>query len=513
MVFRLPCDENGENWWFGAVAEGFKMPVNSAKDNYVFDGRINNSYNQICTLLVSDKGRYLYVDGACKVVIGGNEVVLFDPIAPVQVGEGYSCMQEAYKAVADKYFYHSEKSVPPILMLAPQYCSWVEMLRGINQRQVEDYVQSVKAAGLPEGVFIFDDGWMQDYGDWEFDEAKFENPKAMCDKIHALGFKVIMWTCPFVHRSAKVFESLEKSGAFVKDADNKTAFRTWWNGSSAVLDLTNPVAWNFLKNQLDSLMEKYGVDGFKLDAGDGEYYKFDDITYAPTTPNGQCELWAKFASQYEYSELRACIGMSGYPIVQRLCDKDSAWDNERGLGSLIPNMVQAGLAGYAYCCPDMVGGGQESNFGSGKSHDMELFIRSCQCVALMPMMQFSYAIWKHYANDFVKNIVRDCALFRKKYEGYIQDLMEEARLTFSPILRNLEYEYPHQGLQGVKDEFLLGKDILVAPVLIKGAKTRKVLLPKGDKWKYMPTGEIFEGGKTIEVQAPLEILPYFERVK
>ena len=365
---------------------------------------------------------------------------------------------------------------------------------------------------MPSGCFILDDGWAQDYGDWEFDAEKFPNPKAMCEEMHTLGFKVMLWVCPFVHRSAKSFKDLEERGLLVKTPEGNTAIRTWWNGESAVLDMTNPNAWDWMKGNLDRLMQEYGIDGFKLDAGDAEYYRFDDVTFAPVTPNGQCELWSKFASQYEYSELRACVGMSGYPIVQRLADKDSSWDDRNGLGSLIPNMIQAGLAGYPYCCPDMVGGGQETNFGNGKEHDIELFIRSCQCVALMPMMQFSYAIWKHYANEFVKNIVQECATLRVKYKKYIQELLEESRISYAPILRNLEYAYPNQGLYNVKDEFMLGDKLLVAPVLHKGEQSRKVILPRGNAWKYMPTGEVFDGDRIIEVATPLEVLPFFEKV-
>jgi alpha-glucosidase len=175
-------------------------------------------------------------------------------------------------------------------------------------------------------------------------------------------------------------------------------------------------------------------------------------------------------------------------------------------------MIQAGLAGYPYCCPDMVGGGQETQFGDGKTHDMELFIRACQCTALMPMMQFSYAIWAHYQNEEVLDIVRETAHLRGKYASYIEGLIEEARTTCAPILRNLEYEYPHQGLQNVQDEFLLGRDILVAPVLEKEARSREVILPKGDSWRYIPTGEVFAGGQTALVDAPIDVLPYFERV-
>ena len=144
MIFRLSCDKEGENWWFGAVAEGVKMPVNSAKDHYIFDGRINCSYNQVVTLLISDRGRYIFVKGGCKVEIGGNEVVLLDVESDVDIGEDYGSMKEAYHAAAKKHFFQAETTVPPIMLEAPQYCSWVEMLRGICQQQVEEYVRGVR---------------------------------------------------------------------------------------------------------------------------------------------------------------------------------------------------------------------------------------------------------------------------------------------------------------------------------------------------------------------------------
>lgn len=512
MTFQLSCPHDGEKWWLGAVTDGTKMPVDAASEPYVFDGTVNRTGNQLCTLLVSDRGRYVYTEGGCRVEIGNGKVVLSDTVGDVDFGEGYPSLRDAYLAAADKHFFHAETAVPPILLLSPQYCSWVELLRDVDQEKTVAYAEGIKESGLPRGVLIIDDGWMNDYGEWAFREDKFPDPRKMCETLHALGFKVILWVCPFVNRGAKDFEMLERAGALVKDASGKTAFRNWWDGVSAVLDMTAPVAWAYLNDVLHHLMDDYGIDGFKFDAGDPIYYKTDDLTYAPTSPNGQSELWAQFAAQYTYSELRACMGLGGYPVVQRLRDKNSSWDANGGLCALIPDMIQAGLAGYPYCCPDMVGGGMESNFGEGKTHDMELFIRACQCTALMPMMQFSYAIWTHSQNDEVREIVKQTATLRQKHAPYIEELIEEARTTCAPLLRCLEYVYPHQGLSCVKDQFMLGDRLLVAPVLTKGATSRRVILPQGNAWRYLPTGEIYEGGQTVEVEAPLNVLPYFERV-
>jgi alpha-glucosidase len=74
----------------------------------------------------------------------------------------------------------------------------------------------------------------------------------------------------------------------------------------------------------------------------------------------------------------------------------------------------------------------------------------------------------------------------------------------------MEFDYPNQGYATIVDQFLLG-DILVAPVLIKGAVKRSVVLPEG-KWKSFD-GQIFKGPKTIEVKVQLNDLPYFEKIK
>ena len=77
--------------------------------------------------------------------------------------------------------------------------------------------------------------------------------------------------------------------------------------------------------------------------------------------------------------------------MQRLSDKDHSWSD---LQNLIPDIVAQGLMGYAYVCPDMIGGGQWMAFREGAVVDQELVVRSAQVHALMPMMQFSVAPWR-----------------------------------------------------------------------------------------------------------------------
>src|SRR5699024_2414513 len=119
----------------------------------------------------------------------------------------------------------------------------------------------------------------------------------------------------------------------LKTKDGTPATRHWWNGHSAILDLSNDAAAAWYKGQLDHLVTEYHIDGFKLDGGDPMYYELDDISAASLHPNEHAEQFARFGIQYSLNEFRAGWKMAGEPVVQRLCDKLHSWAAS-GLGSL-----------------------------------------------------------------------------------------------------------------------------------------------------------------------------------
>lgn len=143
------------------------------------------------------------------------------------------------------------------------------------------------------------------------------------------------------------------------------------------------------------MQEKYGADGFKFDAGDIGHYNDPELEFydKSATSVDMCRYWAKIGLDFPFNEYRAGWKMGGEALVQRLGDKDYSWN---AVGLLIPDMIAAGLLGYAYACPDMIGGGQFASFlGVDQTKlDQELIVRSCQVHALMPMMQFSVAPWR-----------------------------------------------------------------------------------------------------------------------
>ena len=251
------------------------------------------------------------------------------------------------------------------------------------------------------------------------------------------------------------------------------------------------------------------MDGFKLDGADlgaynlGDRRAFDPKATSGSLNNGYCA----YALKYPFSEIRNAWRMQQMPVVVRLHDKMHEWG---ALARIVADMIGAGLIGQPFICPDMVGGGDWVAFIPGSPFEQELFIRSAQIHALCPMMQISASPWRVLDAEH-QAIFTDILSLRRKFAPKIAALAERAGKDGEPILRNLEYNYPGMGYAGVIDEFMMGDDLLVAPVIRKGAKERTVVLPPG-RWLADDGVEVVGPCKTV-VSAPLSRLPHFVLVK
>lgn len=500
--------KKGEVWWGGAVMDGVDMPLNEESE-YTLNFVVNETYNQVNGLFTSNLGRYIYVDGEFILTVKKGVMQFSALTGEVDFQSGYENLRGAFRAGYQKHCVQT-RAVHKNLMTKPQYCTWMHCLKEPSEEKILEYAENIVKSGMPVGTFIIDAWWEIDFGELTFKDT-FTSPKKMLARLHELGFEVMLWVCPFVNEGTSTFEKLKDTDAFVREKDGKIAIREWWDGNSAVYDLTSPTARAFFEKKLDELI-KLGVDGFKFDAGDAFYYKHDDLTFAPTTPNGQSLLYAQLASKYELSELRACVGMGGEGVIQRLCDKRSNWHHREGMGALVPDMLQAGMSGYIYCCADMVGGGQgaEGNAIDYQAKE-ELFLRACQCASMMPCMQFSLELWSEKVPEKLRNAVKKYAGLRIEIGEYFEKTIAECEENGDPIVRPLEYEFPNENFALVNDCFMLGEKYLVAPIVKEGVETLTVRLPKG-RWKYLPNGSMLCGGREVEVSADRFTLPCFERI-
>ncbi|WP_409341548.1 glycoside hydrolase family 31 protein [Paenibacillus sp. MBLB4367] len=511
---RLELDLlQGEYWWGGVVCDGAIMPFGGGKETER-NMHLNLRGNQGAPLLLSSKGRSVWSEETFRFRVTADKLIVEVADGEIRFDAAASDLPEAFRRAAQSYFPADEQCPDPLFFTAPQYNTWIEMTYEPTQDKTIAYAESVLANGMPPGVIMIDDNWMQDYGVWKFHPGRFPDPRAMTDKLHELGFKVMLWTCPFVSPDSESFRYLEQKGWLLRGEDGETAIRRWWNGLSAVLDCTNAAAVDWYHEQLRILIDRYGIDGFKFDAGDPEFYRASDKSAVPLHPNGHCEAWANVGLRYPLNEYRACWKNAGKPLVQRLRDKSHSWGND-GLASLIPDGLAQGLLGYAFACPDMIGGGQvgdvlndDFTVKSAFQLDQELFVRYAQCSALFPMMQFSAAPWRVLDSEHLALCV-EAANLHAQFGDEIMALAQQAAETGEPIMRHLAYVYPEGGYENVNDQFMLGDSVLVAPMLAKGAASRSVAFPPGS-WRG-DDGSTVEGPCVRDVNAPLSRLPWYRR--
>lgn len=516
--------KDGEYFWGGSTFVGMKMPV-SAQDFFAQDLR-RDCQNQGMPLFLSNQGRYLWSDAPFKITFDHGRVTVegADDLALTEAG---SCLRDAYLHAMKAHFPFTGKLPPKEFFETAQYNTWMEFTYYQAQDKVLAYAHAIVDHGFKPGILIIDEGWHNPYGDWTFDRAKFPDPRAMVDELHALGFTVMLWVTPFVSPNGLKFVQSCRADYNPKDESyKKTCMRNekgevalvdWWNGYSAILDFENPIDREFLDSQLRALMQDYGIDGFKFDGGTIGHYTSGQLLNPPYRgESGDTHFamnkniaWNEFGARYKFHEYKDSFRGGGKPVIQRLADRAHSWTKADGITSIIPNSLLQGLLGYPFICPDMIGGGEWIySIYPDVIPDHELFLRMAQVSSLFPMMQFSWAPWR-VLNDEEMEIILESARLHERMMPEIMAILEQSATSGEPVLRHMEYEFPHCGYEHIADQFMLGSDILVCPVITKGTREKDVVFPEG-KWQD-DEGNVYEKG-THTVKTPLEKLRYFRRI-
>lgn len=512
--------EQGETWWGGTSANSTcPLTHSSAYHENMIDFTTSSS-NQAMPLYLSSHGRYLWSDEPFEITVKDGEFEISGG-RPVLVKAGNS-LKEAFLAAQKEHFPCDGRALPEKFFASAQLNTWMEFTYYVTQEGVLEFAREYVKHGFTPGLFIIDEGWARRYGVWEFAPDKFPDPKEMVRELHEMGFTVLLWVVPYVSvdgpeyvRSLRPLVGTDPEMAkhlYTRTDTGDVAVFSWWNGFGALLDMTDEYNRAFLKKQLDKLIDEYGVDGFKFDGGSVNGYTDKHLVNgrlpADKTPHLLNRAWNEFGAQYTYHEYKDSYGRGGKNVIERLRDKDHRWDGA-GINTLIPCALTASLTGYPFLCPDMIGGGEWTyRYKPGFTVDEELFVRMAQVSALFPMMQFSWAPWKALSEENVR-LCMEAARLHERMAGDILALARASMISGEPILRPLEYVCPHRGYEAVNDEFLLGDDILVAPVIRKGETERKVLFPEG-RWTD-EDGNSYAGGTEQILNAPLTKLLWFRR--
>ena len=408
------------------------------------------------------------------------------------------------------------KCVDTNLIHGPKWSTWGRFKTAVDQEKVLKFADEILDFDFEHSIMEVDDKWSSQYGELEFDKIKFPNPKKMVDELHEKGFKVTLWVTPFVVAGTKAYEEGVKNNYFVKSkvvspGHVKPGFFSWWQPPPVVaIDLTNKTARDWFLNGLHNLQWRYGIDGFKFDAGEPCFLPKEFETKIPMKhPSEYTKLWStEIANNFELSEVRSGHHSTDSGVWTRIGDTFSSWTTSNGLRSLIPHMLTSSIGGYPFCLPDMIGG---NAYSGGPSR--ELFVRWAEANCFMPAMQFSIPPWE-FGKDVAKATKKVLGT-RSKIIKLIEGNARESSETLMPICSPLWWLAPEdENTFDVSDQFCLGNDIVVAPVVHDQQRRRSVYLPEGI-WKEFEGTETFKGGQWIEggYEAGIYEIPAFVRVK
>ena len=435
--------------------------------------------------------------------------------------------------------------LPPMWALGNQQSRWSYY----PDTMVDEVVRQYRERDFPLDVIHLDIDYMNAYRVFTFDTKRFPDPKALTERLGKLGVKVVTIVDPGVKYQPATANATDSQPAnpefgphdpryyvlehglaknyFQKRKNGELFIPKVWPGDSVFVDYTLTEArrwWGELhRAYLDN-----GVAGIWNDMNEPSDFvdqsgknQMDVVSY----DEGEHSTHAKNRNVFALLEARATyeglqrlrpdrrpyvITRAAYAGIQRYStmwtgDSNSTWE---ALQLNIPMFTTLGLSGEPFVGSD-VGGFM------GRANG-ELLVRSYQVSFLAPFCRnhknidsYDQEPWRF--GKYYEDIIRRFLKMRYELMPFLYTTLEEAHRTGVPLFRPLMLNYQDDpNTYNLDDEFMIGEDLLVAPVLKPDLSERLVYLPKG-VWCDYWSGKRYEGGRMIRVPAPLEIVPMFVR--
>ncbi|KAG9281127.1 SITS-binding protein-like [Astyanax mexicanus] len=287
---------------------------------------------------------------------------------------------------------------------------------------------------------------------------------------------------------------------------------TQWRGKYCVkLNITNPKAVNWFLERVGSLHSRLGMEYIILEGGEGNPFEEQALRPPPALAGDEyVGLLAGLAERIgDNAIVSAGTRSSHKPLFIHMSALQSDW-SYAGLKGIIPSLLHYSLLGYNFFIPDAVGG----SLSSEPIADDELFIRWLGIVAFLPVLSFQTPPWA-FEDDKVLNLT---TVYIAKHQDFVVPLIEkyaeEWQASGNPIYCPLWWVSPEDPATfSIDDEFLIGDEVLVAPVTEKGASQRDIYLPKSDfQWEDTNNAKVFDGGTLLQgYPAELGEVPVFVR--
>jgi len=422
--------------------------------------------------------------------------------------------------------------LPPMWALGNQQSRWSYY----PDTMVEEVARQYRERDLPLDVIHLDIDYMVGYRVFTFDSQRFPNPKALAERLGRQGIKLVTIVDPGVKHQPRtsatadryfVFEQGLEKNYFQRRSNGELFVPRVWPGDSVFVDYTLPEARRWW-GDLHRVYVDNGIAGIWNDMNEPADFvdqtgknQLDVVSYdegEKTTHAKNRNTFALLMSRATYEGLERLrpdrrpfvITRAAYAGIQRYAtmwtgDTNSTWE---ALALNIPMFTTIGLSGQPFVGSD-VGG----FIGRGNG---ELLVRSYQVSFLAPFCRNHKVIdgydqepWRF--GKYYEDIIRKYLKLRYELLPFLYTTLEEAHRTGVPLFRPLLLNYQTDAnTYNLDDQFMIGDDLLVAPIMKPDLTRRMVYLPAGTWYDYW-TNKKYAGGTMISVEAPLETVPMFVR--
>ena len=407
---------------------------------------------------------------------------------------------------------------PPLWTFGP----WVTALQG--EGAVLDVAHRLRVEGIPaSALWVYDQldeannlGWPFWFGSY------YGDPRSFTDILHREGYKVLTYVHPYVRQQvlpyttpSPVYNKGVAEKLLATGPDGQPAGPRFELVQTGNIDFTNPAAVDWWQTMITSAVRDQGFDGWMEDFGE---WVRDSDRFAAGNGTTLSELYPLL---YHKITLRIAQSLnseivpfsrSGAPGSQQFSpvlwggDQSPNWTRDYGLPSVVTAGITAGMSGFSTWGPDI--------FSAGDSKD--LWIRWVEFGALTPVMRDH--VWAKpngsynlFTDADTASIFRKYAVLHSTLLPYFATYAEEAHRTGIPIMRHTILEYPDDPRSATAEyQYLLGKQLLIAPIVDGGAQARRLYLPHGE-WVNYWNGDSLTGGQDVTVPAPGDEIPILVR--
>lgn len=374
-----------------------------------------------------------------------------------------------------------------------------------------------------EGINMTSQG-KQLFWNWQYDKELYPNLPKYIEELNQQGIKFLGYINPYLNDQGPLHQEAKEKGFLLKDLnghilyDDSTAENCF-----AILDLSNFEALEWIKTVIIKNMIEIGMDGYMCDYG--EYTPVEIACHSGMDGeefhNNYPVLWAKinYEALKETNNLNKLTFFmrSGYSHTSKYSpmiwagDQLVAWSMDDGLASVIPAGISIGICGIGYYHFDIGGFHSLGDFKRSK----EIFMRWAELAAFSVLMRTHEGIkpwdnWQFDSDEETLNHLRKMVDVHISLKPYLKRLSEEYQELGLPIMRGCFLHYSNDiTLHNLKYEYLLGPDMLVAPVIKPKRNKWRVYLPK-DSWIHLWSGVEYSGG-WFDIDSPLGNPPVFYR--